>query len=358
MPNALKEHRLDSLLDKWHGSPQHKDSWTRQAWHVKDLAQDQELVRKINKGHTDETDYGRRIGTDEDAQSDASREIPNVSRLVVRDAVLQAWWSPRWSQRAPVWPIAEEDLRTDPSFDAEPESCEAERDDQPGIIDEITEEWTSDRLADELLRLDVEKDWPRLRELILTAEDFDFTPDKSALLAPRLLDLAVQYRDSNDSEDRLVVWSATRTGASMLRPNEASWLLPLLEPGHPIETSLVALKMLGRIFEAQPPERLDQHTDLGGKVRGIAESLLNRYAIASIQSAAMAQLAVCTLAAMASNETLNIVRAVRRIGVSWFLQQTARELRELQSSWDERTSPVAPEVLGLLDRAMNELQAT
>ena len=221
----------------------------------------------------------------------------------------------------------------------------------------IADEWTSDRLADELLKLDVENDWPRLRELILTAEDFDFTPDKSALLAPRLLELAVQYRDSNDQQDSSAVFSAIRTGASMLRPNEAGHLLALLEPGHPIETSLVTLKMLGRIFEAQPPESPDQHTDLAGEVRGIAESLLNRYAIASSQSAAMAQLAVCTLAAMASNETLHIVRAVRRIGVSWFSQQTARELRELQSSWNARPVSVAPEVLGLLERAMNELQA-
>ncbi len=208
--------------------------------------------------------------------------------------------------------------------------------------------------ADKLLN---ENDWPRLRELILSAEDIAFTPEQSALLAPRLLDLAVQYRDINDQQDAPGVFSAIRTGASMLRPNEASRLLPLLEPGHPIETSLVALKMLGRIFEAQPPERPDQHTDLACEVRGIAESLLNRYAIASSQSAAMAQLAVCALAAMASNETLHIVRAVRRIGVSWFSQQTARELRELQNSWNARSVSVAPEVLGLLERAMNELMA-
>ena len=143
----------------------------------------------------------------------------------------------------------------------------------------------------------------------------------------------------------------------MLCPPEASRLLALLKPGHSIETCLVALKMLGRIFEAQPPERPDQHTDLAGEVRGIAESLLNPYTIANSKIAAMAQLAVCTLAAMASNETLNIVRAVREIGVSWFSQQTARELRELQSSWNARPVSVAPEVLGLLERAMNELQA-
>ncbi|MCH7491008.1 MAG: hypothetical protein IID05_09965, partial [Gemmatimonadetes bacterium] len=196
-----------------------------------------------------------------------------------------------------------------------------------------------DRLASEILKSDTETDLLRLRELVLLAEDTDFSLEQSSLLAPRLLELATQYRASNDSQDAPIVWSAIRTGASMLHPHEANRLLPLLEPGHPIETSLVALKMLGRIFEAQPPERPDQHKDLAGKVRRIAESLLNRYAITSSQSAAMAQLAVYALAAMASNETLNIVHSVRRLGVSWFTQQIARELRELRDSWDARSVP-------------------
>ncbi len=215
-------------------------------------------------------------------------------------------------------------------------------------------EWTSDSLADELLGLDIEKDWPRLRELILTAENFDFTLDQSALLAPRLLDLAVQYRDSDDQQDAAGVRSAIRTGASMLRPNEVDRLLALLEPGHSIDTCLVALKMLWRIFEGRPPERPDQHTDLADDIRRIAESLLNSCAIASSKSAAVAQLAVCALAAMASTETLNIVRTVRRMGVPWFSQQTAHELRELRRSWNARA---APEVLELLERAALELQA-
>ncbi len=351
MPNTLKEHGLDSLLDELFDSPQKTDAWNRQLCLTLDVAQDQKAFMIIEGGRV--KTYSGRKGTDEDAQSDAGRKIRKVPIKADWDAVHQALRN----ELARVRERAEEDLRTELSLGAETQSCEAARYDQPVIIDEIADEWTSDRLADELLELDAESNWPLLRELILSAEDFGFTAEQSAQLAPRLLDLAVQYRNSNEQQDAPAVWSAIRTGASMLRPNEAGRLLTLLEPGHPIETSLVALKMLGRIFEAQPPERLNQHPDLAGEVRGIAESLLNRYAVASSQSAAMAQLAVCTLAAMAGNETLQIVRAVRRIGVSWFSQQTAHELRELQSSWNARSVSVAPEVLELLERAMNELQA-
>lgn len=212
------------------------------------------------------------------------------------------------------------------------------------------------QLAAKILESDTETDWPQLRKMLLLAEDADFSPKQSARLAPRLLELACKYRDSNDPQDAPAIFSAIRTGASMLRPSEASRLLALLEPGHRIETSLVTLKMLGRIFEAQPPERPDQHTDLAGEVRRIAESRLNPYAIANSKIAAMAQSAVCALAALASSETLNIVRAVRRIGVSRFTQQTARELRELRNSWNAQPVPVAPAVLDLLDRVTQELQ--
>ncbi len=355
MPNTVKEHDLDSLLEELVASQQGKDPWTRRVCWTKDLAQDQKAFG-IREDRSVRIYYGVRKGTDEDAQSESTaiggshayEEYLRVLSNALREKHARIEHS--YGVLAYTWEMAG-------LVDVDVPEVEAAYDDGVCIPEPRAEEWTSDRLADELLKLHGEEHWPRLRELILTAEDFGFTLDQSAQLAPRLLDLAVEYRDSNGQQDAPVVWSAVRTGASMLRPNEASRLLALLEPGHPIETGLVALKMLGRIFEAQPPERLDQYADLAGEVRGIAQSLLNRYAIASSESAAMAQLAVYTLAAMASNETLPMVQAVRGIGVSWFSQQTARELRELQSSWNARSVSVAPDVLGLLERAMSELQA-
>ncbi len=350
MPNTLKEHGLGFPRGKLFDSVQETDAWDRQLCWTKDVAQDQKVFEIIEEGRV-RTYGGLLRDTDEDAQSDAGSKIRRGQHYdaALRD-VLQACLSQFASARG----IRKESPGTEPSFVEEPQPCEAERGEQPGIIDETAEEWTSDRLGAELLELDAENNWARLSELTLAAEDFDFTSEQSALLAPRLLGLAIEHRDSNDPQDAPVVFSAIRTGASMLRPNEAGRLFELLEPNHPIDTSIGALKMVGRIFEAQPPEALDQHTDLAGKVRGIAELLLNRYAIASSQSAAMAQLAVYALAAMASSEVLNTIRVVRELGVSWFTHQTARELCELRNSWGTRSVPVTPAVLDLLDRATRE----
>lgn len=351
MPDPLKEYTPASPVHALPRSQQGPDDWVRQICETIRTAQDQRVFRIVEGGRVN-TYGGLRRDTDEDAQSEVGARNQRVSvDTLALDATIREWYA---RERATV----EEYLRTGSSLDAEPEVCKAKHSDQPNISGEIAEDWDSDRVADELLELDAENNWPRLRELILTAEDLGFTAEQSAQLAPRLLELARQHRGSNEAEDAPAVLSAIRTGASMLRPNEAGILRRLLEPGSPIDTSLVSLKMLGRIFEAQPPREPDQHTDLAGDVRGIAELLLNSYAIVSSQSAAMAQLAVYALAAMASSETLGIVRIVRRLNVSWFTRQTARELRELRSAWNARSVPAAPAVLDLLDQATRELETT
>ena len=215
---------------------------------------------------------------------------------------------------------------------------------------------TSDQLEHELLNCDPENDWPRLREIIFQSEDAAFSPEQSAQLAPRLLELAERHRDSNDPQDEPVVWSAIRTGASMLRPTEAECLLPLLEPGHPIETSLVTLKMLGRVFEAQPPDDIDQHEALAREARKIADLLLNHFAIATSQSAAMAQLAVYALAAMGSSHLVTSVRSIRQLAVDWFTRRTVRKMRELDEFWQSRRSNVASAHRDLVSGALTELQ--
>lgn len=204
--------------------------------------------------------------------------------------------------------------------------------------------------------MDAQNNWPLLRKLLLPAEDSDFTPDQSAQLGPAFLGLAVMFRGSSDPRDTTAVLSMIRTGASMLQPDQAECLLPLLEPGHRIETSFVAIKMLGRIFEAQPPEELNQHTEMSHVVRGIAESLYNGCTVADSQCPAMLQLAVYTLVAMASSDALPVARAVRQIGVVWLLQQTVYELRTLRNVWEDQTPTVAPEVLKGLDGVVDVLE--
>ena len=222
-------------------------------------------------------------------------------------------------------------------------------------LDDVSQ-WTPAQLASAILQADVESDMPKLREMILVAEDTGFAVGQSNQLAPWLLSFAERHRDSNDPQDEAAVWSAIRTGASMLTPDAAGSLRLLLEPGHSIETSLVTVKMLGRIFEAQPPTDVDQHMDLAAEVRQIADSLLNRYAITISQSAAMVHLAIYALVAMADGNTQGVVETVRGLGVAWFTRRTTRKLRELRDTWASRPTPVSDGPRGILDNALQTLE--
>jgi len=135
-------------------------------------------------------------------------------------------------------------------------------------------------------------------------------------------------------------------------PAHASELEPLLEPGHRIETCLVAVKMLGRMFESQPPSQTDQYPALAEKVNRIADALLNPYAVCSPESAALAQLSIFALAAMGSTQALRELAALRHhwsesgtaTGPSFLLSQLLQQAVAKQAADGERRKQCLPRV--------------
>jgi hypothetical protein len=223
-------------------------------------------------------------------------------------------------------------------------------------VDAVSQ-WPPDGLASAIMQPDAEADMPRLREMILVAEDTRFSVAQSEQLSAWLLSFAQKHRHSEDPKDEAPVWSALRTGASMLRPNNVNCLGPLLEPGHSIETSLVTLKMIGRIFEAQPPAELDGYQHIAKEVCLIAQSLLNPHVITASQSAAKAQLAIYALVAMASSETASIIKSVQELGVTWFTRRTLRKLRKLNQIWASCSPTIEKAPRELLETALQMLES-
>ncbi len=346
-----KEHRLRSGVSS---AIEEERSWSYGIYNIEHLAQDQAIIRfrhglqveayrslKIDSGDT-QSDILHAFETRHYDQDALARLVKELLRRVMYTLSTDRF-------------VEDAVLEQDSPSNSEIPLIEIANSNEPVIADGHVTECAPAMLADKILHSNEENDWPYLRDLIILAEDTGFTPQQSARLAPRLLELAMRHRDSNDPQDKPVVWSAIRTGASMLRLNEAGCLRPLLDPGHSIETSLVTVKMLGRIFEAQPPGNVDQYPELAAEVCQIAKSLLNRYAIASSQSAAMAQLAIYALAAMASSSILRITQFVRDLQQSWFTDQVGHELRELRKYWDCRIAIVATGPRELLVRAIREL---
>lgn len=342
---------LQALL---HYSENEKSSLKENEWRegshcIENLAQDQYLIR-LKCGSKIDTYRGRFVETDEDTQSDYN----SISFSEQEDVNFVLNWLNQYLQ----YKIMEDSALANEELISEEKEQEEQLDEYTQIVDTGADDISklnSEQLVSAILDPKTESDIPRLRELILIAEDTDFTVEESQQLAPRLLDFAEKYRNSNDPQDETVVWSAIRTGASMLRPDETECLRPLLEPGYSIETTLVTVKMIGRIFEAQPPEDVDRHTDLANEVFQISESLLNQYAIGtSSKSGALAQLAIYALAGMASSQTQKSVEKVKQLGVTWFTQQTLGELRKLRNAWSNQS--IAEEPQELLDKIIQTLE--
>ena len=222
-------------------------------------------------------------------------------------------------------------------------------------------ELTTLSLAQAILEIDSLDDdgrsMPRMSEkLIMLADDTDFTVEQSEKLAPCLLGLALKYCDNYDYQSSTPILSCIRTGASMLPREKAHDLIPLLYAGHNVKTSLVAVKMVGRIFEAQPPDKINGYTDLVDVIEKIANSLLNPWAIEAPQAAAQAHLAIYALAAMASSKVLTAIEKVIEIDANWFTRSTRRDLLDLQGYWESQDEEVAQGPRELLAKAISIIE--
>lgn len=190
-----------------------------------------------------------------------------------------------------------------------------------------------------------------LREFILAAEDMQF-PEHFAKL---LIDFAIKEKDNeNSSYGSAVVHSAIRTGASMLRLDKVDLLIPLLQRGSVINTTIITLKMIGRIFEATPPCKLNQHE----KIADIVLMFVYGYTPRFTDDAVYSELAIRAVAAMASDR---LIYAIRLITTDvdfpkWFKNDVLRDLQRLYSVWCDKKPDVDDGTLKPLVDSIMELK--
>ncbi len=171
-----------------------------------------------------------------------------------------------------------------------------------------------------------------LQKMIFIAEDTGFSIEESKIIAPLLLDFAKKYRDT-DPLNEPAVYSAIRTGASMLTLDRVNDLIPLLESKHIINTTLVTIKMIGRIFEAQPPKRINEYKNLSEKIYDIINIYINIDNLDPNKEATI-QLGVKALAAMGSNSVQGVLIDIQKKKKPWFIKYCLRNLNRLRHVWE------------------------
>jgi DNA-binding response OmpR family regulator len=190
-----------------------------------------------------------------------------------------------------------------------------------------------ERLIEELEQRSLDDDW--IEDLVLLAEDTQFSPQQDARIAPRLLEAATVLRDNESAAYTTTVHSAIRTYASMAALERIGTMAELLsQPGeHAVDTVLVALKSLRRILEATPPGEALVEGVLTDKVVAVGRAYLNPWVLTPGTNAAVAQNAVLVLTALGHPQVIDFVADVRSRHLEWFELQLAARLRELQEHW-------------------------
>lgn len=182
-------------------------------------------------------------------------------------------------------------------------------------------------------------------EIISQIEDTGFTVKQSEIISPWLLDFVIENRDTYHCEDGEAmvypIYSAIRTGASMLFPDQVERLFPLLETGHTVDTSLVTVKLIGRIFEAQPPLVTGAYETTAEKVYDLVNPILdNSPADMLCRDTTIATLCIIALVAMGSEKVYQILEKIKN-KKKWIRNRTLHKMKDLRKTWQKRAGSIS-----------------
>lgn len=170
--------------------------------------------------------------------------------------------------------------------------------------------------------------------LVLAAESMQFlSQGMREELADRLLAIARELRNSRQTFDASTVWSALRTYASLIPRNEVVSLLEFLNGQGTVDTRLVALQCVARMFEPALPEPGQVSSVLADCVYIFAEKMTDPLVITPGEVAAIALNAICALAAIRDPRLPDTLARVVKLKKPWFARQVRQRLHLLAVGW-------------------------
>ena len=191
-----------------------------------------------------------------------------------------------------------------------------------------------DLIVDELDRDDVPADW--CDALVYAAENVHFKdPNQQAKVRSRLRELALELRETSRAGVEHVVWSALRRFSSLLPGEEANDLLEFLDRKGVVDTRMVALQCVSRVFHAGPPSDPAAFEPLAGRVAEYGKKFLDPDVFAGGENSSIARNAVLALAALGSPRLEGCVNWVNTLSRRWLSRQVRRQLQELLDTWKD-----------------------
>jgi hypothetical protein len=170
--------------------------------------------------------------------------------------------------------------------------------------------------------------------LVFAAENAFFsTPEQQTTVCARLRQIALELRKSPAAGTEQVVWSAMRRFTSLLPAEQADSLLEFLERRGPVDTRMVALQCIARVFEKEPPSDGLDRDALMRRVAEYADKFLDPDIFAGGENSVIARNAVVALAALGSAKLEDCIERAEAIGKRWFTARLKGDLLRILEAW-------------------------
>jgi hypothetical protein len=187
-------------------------------------------------------------------------------------------------------------------------------------------------IAEELCRPGLAGGWRDA--LVFAAENAFFsTPEQQANVCARLRQLALELRESPAAGTEHVVWSAMRRFSSLLPAEQVDSLVEFLERRGAVDTRMVALQCIARVFEKEPPSDSLDRDALMRRVAEYADKFLDPDIFAGGENSAIARNAVAALAALGSAKLEGCIQRAEAIGKRWFTARLKGDLLRILEAW-------------------------
>jgi len=199
----------------------------------------------------------------------------------------------------------------------------------------MDDESASEFIVDELCRADLTEEWRDA--LVYAAENVHFRDAEQQVgVRLRLRELALELREVSRPGVERVVWSAMRRFSSLLSPEKANDLLEFLDRKGVVDTRMVALQCVARVFQDRPPWDTATLEALERRVAEYAEKFLDPDVFGGGENSSIARNAVLALASLGSPRLRDCVVCVNALGRRWLSRQIRRQLQALLDTWKSR----------------------
>lgn len=154
-------------------------------------------------------------------------------------------------------------------------------------------------------------------------------------LAEALLGIAGELRCTGSPHREGVAWSALRKFSLLVPRERASELAEFLDPSEGVDTRLIALICIGRIFEVEPIIRGDDFAAIAHRAYSYATKFLDPDVLSDGWNAAVAQASVKALVFLGDERVGGVIERMRAAAPAWFNEQMYDKLVDARQVWAE-----------------------